>query len=61
MPRRKKEVTEAQGKANMKPLALRFTEPQMKLLERVHRKTHLPVTEIVRRYVDAGLKAELAA
>lgn len=61
MPRRKKDITEAQGKANMLPLALRFTEPQMRGLNKLYARTQLPVTEHVRRAVDAYLKDERAA
>lgn len=60
MPRVKK-VEATPDIANMAPVSLRFTQPQMKRLTSESYKTGLPMTEIVRRAVDAYLADRRAA
>ena len=49
MPRVKKDL----APENMAPVSLRFTQPQMRKLTIESNKSGLPMTEIVRRAVDA--------
>lgn len=52
MPRVKKDIT-VPADTTMAPVSLRFTQPQMRRLTGESSKTGLPMTEIVRRAVDA--------
>ena len=54
MPRKKVEPINE----TMAPVSLRFTQPQMKRLLQKAKETGLPMTELVRRYVDKGLSED---
>lgn len=42
--------------APMTPLSLRIAEPQIKRLTAIRKKTGIPVNEIIRRFIDEGLR-----
>lgn len=42
--------------APMTPLSLRFSEQQIKRLTLARKRTGIPINEIIRRFVDEGLK-----
>jgi hypothetical protein len=43
---------------NMKRTTIWLTAPQQKKLAAASKKTGIPVSELIRRYIDAGLQKE---
>jgi predicted DNA binding CopG/RHH family protein len=57
MPRRRNEATATADSGKMTAISLRLSQPQLRQLRGRCEKTGLPMTEMIRRFIDEGLKA----